>query len=252
MNKRIRFLGIILLAFSVLLFCEIASFAANFDSILQKWSRTYSTRGDMGDELTIVATYYSAEYIEALVQREAKKNLWTESEVENYKYELLKALQLEEYIPIMLSFDMKGAPLRMAPFDNKVTLWVGNKKLSPVDYDKRFNFKLSGKREGLVYFPRYDENDKPYLEGVSTLKLTIDGDIGPITMGKQIDFYWDVSRDDPSRLYAGRAAARLELERLIKRLNQLKDQKSKLEEQIAGIDKEIQMVQSRIEELERE
>ncbi len=71
-------------------------------------------------------------------------------------------------------------------------------------------------------------------------------------MGKQIDFYWDVSRDDPSRLYAGRAAARLELERLIKRLNQLKDQKSKLEEQIAGIDKEIQMVQSRIEELERE
>lgn len=73
MNKRIRFLGIILLAFSVLLFCEIASFAANFDSILQKWSRTYSTRGDMGDELTIVATYYSAEYIEALVQREAKK-----------------------------------------------------------------------------------------------------------------------------------------------------------------------------------
>ena len=81
MNKRIRFFESILLAFSVLLFCEIASFAADFDSILQKWSRTYSTRGDMGDELTIVATYYSAEYIEALVQREAEKNLWTESEV---------------------------------------------------------------------------------------------------------------------------------------------------------------------------
>jgi len=142
MNKRIRFFESILLAFSVLLFCEIASFAADFDSILQKWSRTYSTRGDMGDELTIVATYYSAEYIEALVQREAEKNLWTESEVENYKYELLKALQLEEYIPVMLSFDMKGAPLRMAPFDNKAILWVGGKKLSPADYDKRFNFKL--------------------------------------------------------------------------------------------------------------
>ena len=40
----------------------------------------------------------------------------------------------------------------MAPFDNKVTLWAGSKKLSPADYDKRFNFKLSGYREGLVYF----------------------------------------------------------------------------------------------------
>ena len=244
------------LCVSVILLCMFTfvtfSLGADFDSVLLKWSRTYKTKGELGDELVITATYYSAEYIEALVQKEAELNLWTESEMENYKYELLKVLKLTEYIPIMLSFDMKGAPLRMDPFDNKVTLWAGSKKLSPADYDRRFNFKLSGYREGLVYFPRYDENDKPYLEGISTLKLIIDGDIGPITMGKQIDFYWDVSHDDPSRLYAGRAAARLELERLIKRLNQLKDEKSKLEEQIAGIDKEIQMVQSRIEELERE
>ena len=157
MKNRAGFLACVSVVLVGLLFCGIPSFAADFDSILQKWSRTYTTKGDMGDELTIVATYYSAEYIEALVQREAEKNLWTESELENYKLELLKALQLEEYIPIMLSFDMKGAPLRMAPFDNKVTLWVGGKKLSPADYDKRFNFKLSGKREGLVYFPRYDE-----------------------------------------------------------------------------------------------
>ena len=252
MDKRIWLFGSILLAFSVLLFCGIPTFAADFDSILQKWSRTYTTKGELGDELTIVATYYSAEYIEALVQREAEKNLWTESELENYKLELLKALQLEEYIPIMLSFDMKGAPLRMAPFDNKVTLWVGGKKLSPTDYDKRFNFKLSGKREGLVYFPRYDENGKSYLEGVSTLRLTIDGNIGPITMGRQIDFFWDVSQDDPSKLYQGRVAAQLELERLIKRLNQLKDQKSQLEEQLAGIEKEIETVEARIEELQKE
>ena len=250
-NRKKLFVGILAIL-AGLIFNGVPSFGADFDSILQKWSRTYATKGDMGDEITIVATYYSAEYIEALVQREAEKNLWTESEVENYKYELLKALQLEEYIPIMLSFDMKGAPLRMAPFDNKAILWVGGQKLSPADYDKRFNFKLSGKREGLVYFPRYDESGKSYLEGVSTLRLTIDGNIGPITMGKQIDFFWDVSKDDPSKLYEGRAASRLELERLIRRLNQLKEQKSKLEEQIAGIEKEIDMVEERIEELEKE
>lgn len=252
MKNRAGFLASVTVVLVGLLFCGIPSFSADFDFILQKWSRTYMTKGDMEDSLTIVATYYSAEYIEALVQREAEKNLWTESEVENYKLELLKALQLEEYIPIMLSFDMKGAPLRMAPFDNKVTLWVGGKKLSPTDYDKRFNFKLSGKREGLVYFPRYDENGKSYLEGVSTLRLTIDGNIGPITMGKQIDFFWDVSQDDPSKLYRGRVAAQLELERLIKRLNQLKDQKSQLEEQLAGIEKEIETVEARIEELQKE
>jgi len=252
MKNKVKFFAGICVILAGLFVCGAPSFGADFDSILQKWSRTYTTKGELGDELTIVATYYSAEYIEALVQREAEKNLWTESEVENYKYELLKALQLEEYIPIMLSFDMKGAPLRMAPFDNKVILWVNSQKLSPADYDKRFNFKLSGKREGLVYFPRYDESGKSYLEGVSTLRLTIDGNIGPITMGKQIDFYWDVSKDDPSKLYEGRAASRLELERLIKRLNQLKDQKSQLEEQLAGIEKEIETVEARIEELQKE
>ncbi|WP_213698282.1 hypothetical protein [Acetomicrobium sp.] len=252
MKNRAGFLASVTVLLVGLLFCGIPSFAADFDSILQRWSRTYTAKGDLGDVITITATYYSAEYIEALVQREAEKNLWTESELENYKLELLKALQLEEYIPIMLSFDMKGAPLRMAPFDNKVTLWVGGKKLSPADYDKRFNFKLSGKREGLVYFPRYDENGKSYLQGVSTLRLTIDGNIGPITMGKQIDFFWDVSQDDPSKLYRGRVAAQLELERLIKRLNQLKDQKSQLEEQLAGIEKEIETVEARIEELQKE
>jgi len=252
MKNRIKLFVSILAILAGLVFNGVPSLGADFDSILQKWSRTYTTKGDMGDVLTITATYYSAEYIEALVQREAEKNLWTESEVENYKLELLKALQLEEYIPIMLSFNMKGAPLRMAPFDNKVTLWVGSKKLSPADYDKRFNFKLSGQREGLVYFPRYDENGKSYLEGVSTLRLTIDGNIGPITMGKQIDFFWDVSQDDPSKLYHGRVAAQLELERLVKRLNQLKDQKSQLEEKIVGIEKEIEMVEARIEELQKE
>ncbi|MDR9771008.1 hypothetical protein [Acetomicrobium sp.] len=99
---------------SVILLCMFTfvtfSLGADFDSVLQKWSRTYKTKGELGDELVITATYYSAEYIEALVQKEAELNLWTESEMEDYKYELLKVLKLTEYIPIMLSFDMKGAP----------------------------------------------------------------------------------------------------------------------------------------------
>ena len=71
-------------------------------------------------------------------------------------------------------------------------------------------------------------------------------------MGKQIDFFWDISQDDPSKLYRGRVAAQLELERLVKRLNQLKDQKAQLEEQVTNIEKEIETIEARIEELQKE
>jgi hypothetical protein len=39
----------------------------------------YIDKENMIDNLEIRATYYSAEFIEALTQNEAKKNLWTDS-----------------------------------------------------------------------------------------------------------------------------------------------------------------------------
>ena len=73
-----------------------------------------------GRRQTIIRMIWEAKYglpqpimpqnIEALVQSEANKNLWTSDEAEQYKYELLKTLTLEEYIPIFIEFDNRGRP----------------------------------------------------------------------------------------------------------------------------------------------
>lgn len=228
--------------------------ALNIDKIMGQWTRneTFSTKG-LDGTLEIKVTYYSGEYVEALVESEAEKNLWTADEKEQYKYQLLKTLNLSEYIPFHIAFNNKGSSMHMAPFDKKLTLWVGKKKLEPIDYDKRFNFKLTGERDGLVWFPRYDDSGNPLLSGVKSIRLVVDRRISPLTIDKNdMDFIWDVVDDNPEKLYTGKAAARLELDRLIKRLEKLNDQKKELEGQLAEVESELQQVQKRVEELQRQ
>lgn len=232
-----------------------AEAASNFSSVQSRWSKSqlFKERDDIA-ELIIKITYYSAEYIEALIAQEAEKNLWTKDETEQYKYQLLKSLQLEEYIPVFIEFDNNIAPMHLAPFDSKITLWIGNKKYSPVDYDKRFNFRLSGKREGFVYFPRYDEKTgKSLLDGVKSVRLTLHSGISEATVARgDISYVWDISKDNPEALYKGRAAARLELDRLIKRMELLNAEKRDLEKKISELDAEITTVHDRIEELQKQ
>lgn len=248
MKKKVAMFALILgvLSFAV-------SAMASPESVLSRWRKTLKIMDeDNIGYVEITATYYAAEYIEALVQKEAKSNLWTKDEEENYKYQLLKTLQLEQCIPIFFEFDNQGPALRMAPFGDQVTLWIGGKKYSPVDYDKRFNFKLTGKREGFVYFPRYDEKTgQPLLGNTKTIKLSIYPGIGPITMSRSnIDFLWDVNKDNPDQFFTGKAADRLELDRLIIRLGNLKGQREDLQKQLNEIDTELSTIQSRITELQ--
>lgn len=198
------------------------------------------------------ATYYSAEYIQALVQKEAKANLWTKDEEENYKYQLLKTLQLERNIPIFIEINNYGSALRMAPFGDQVELWINGKAYSPVDYDKRFNFKLTGKRDGFVYFPRYnEETGQSLLTKAKTVKFSIDSGVSPMSMGRSsIDFLWDVHRDNPDQFFTGKAAERLELDRLIIRLGNLKGQRDEIQKQLDELDAELVRIQSRIDELQ--
>ena len=238
---------------AVMLLFLSASFAFADSKVLARWSQVKSFKEDLGGELDVKATYYAAEYIEALVKQEAEKNLWTADETERYKYQLLSGLTLDEYIPIHIEFDNRGPSMHMAPFDSFLSLWVGKKKLTPADYDKRFNFRLEGKRDGLVFFPRYDEKGKPYLDGVKSVRLDIRASISTITMKiSTIDFIWDVSRDDPEALYKGRAAARLELDRLIKRIEKLNAEKRALEGKLSELNAELDTITHRVEELQRQ
>ena len=227
--------------------------AASFDRILERWSktRTYVDREDDISNLEIRATYYSAEFIEAYIQKEAEANLWTQQEADDYKYKFLSALRLDEMIPVQIYFNNNGPTMHLGPFDIMVKLLIKNKSYKPVDYDKRFNFAFQGPKEGLVFFPRYDEKTgKDLLEGAKTVTLELRGTISPsLTNGNATRFQWDVANDDPSKLYQGTTAARIETDRLIKRLENLRKDESDEEARLNSIREEINTIQSRLDEL---
>ena len=246
----------VLLCLCVLMCLASVAFAnKQVESVLSRWTRseTYSER-DVSGRLDLKITLYSAEYVEALIEAEAEKNMWTQDEKEQYKYQLLKTLNLEEYIPFHFSFNVIGPSLHMAPFDKLVGLWIGKKKYEPVDYDKRFNFRLQGERDGMVWFPRYDEKTgKSLIEGVSSVKMDIHGSISSFTSAKPfLSFVWDIHKDNPGRLYEGRAAARLELDRLIKRIEKLNAEKRELEDKLSKLNTELDTITHRVEELQRQ
>ena len=231
------------------------SYADTFQNVLQRWTKSvkYIDKENMLDNVEIKATYYSAEFIEALTQNEAKNNLWTQQETDDYKYNFLGALRLEEMIPIQIEFINNGPTMHLGPFDIMAKLLIGNKEYKMVDYDKRFNFKFQGKKDGLVYFPRFDEKTgKDLLKGVKSVKLIIASSISPVVDGKRTEFYWDVANDDPSKLYQGKSAARFETDRLLKRLEKLRKDKAEHEKQLQGINDEISTVQKRLDELAKQ
>jgi hypothetical protein len=226
--------------------------AAPYDAVLNRWSKTKDF-ADRGDSLSITATYYSAEFIEATVQSEADKNLWTADELDRYKYQFLKTLNLEDSIPVRLSFDNRGSALHMAPFGKQVWLWIGGKRYEPKDYDPRFNFRVQDKIEGMVYFPRFDEKTgRDLLKGAKTVKLELSGSISMTMRAKTAEFIWDVANDNPEKLFAGKAGARLEMDRLIKRLEKLNGEKKDLEGKLEQLKAEIEKIQARMAELQKQ
>ena len=249
---RKNFVPILLMAALLSLIAISFANADTFGQVLDRWTKSRKYTGeDKLSNLEINATYYSAEFIEAYIQKEAEANLWTQQEADDYKYKFLSALKLDEMIPIQLEFNNNAETMHRGPFDIMGKLIIKNKSYKPVDYDKRLNFKFQGKKEGLVYFPRYDEKTgKDLLEGVKTVTLELRSAIAPtITKGQPTKFLWDVSNDDPQKLYQGKTAARVETDRLLKRLEKLRKDKAEEEAKLKAINDEISTIQNRLDEL---
>ncbi|MDR1510231.1 MAG: hypothetical protein LBS53_11395 [Synergistaceae bacterium] len=248
----------ILRAISVILFVVMTSVisapaqaAAKYDAALSRWSKTETAKDNLGASFTLKATLYTAEYIEALMQSEAEKNLWTTSELEDYKYNFLKGINMDENIAIHLEMEELGPTAHMAPFNEMVSLWIGRTKYDSTDYDPRFNMPLQGKRDGIVYFPRYNEKTgAPLLNRSTTLRLVVKGAVSPVLNNRELRFIWDVQAEDAAGSISGTAADRLEVDRLIRRMEKLNAEKSDLEAQLEAKNKELEEVGARIEELQ--
>ncbi len=253
MQTFIRPLKKYVLVFLCVLITALPAFASRESEILKSWTKKDSYTEKAGTQtLEIEVTYYSAEYVEALVRSEAEKNLWTKDEEENYKYTLLKTLNLRDNIAFHISFNVMGTPMYPQPFDRHLTLFIGKKSYKPNDYDKRFNFKLSGKMDGIVTFARYDEKTgKDLLEKAKDIRLILSSSISIALSGRgDVKWVWDITRDNPEALGTGKAVDRLELDRLIKRLAKLSKDKADLQDKIDELDKEINEVNTRVSELQ--
>ena len=230
----------------------MASAADDYDKVLAQWSHETNVTDKDGDQsVKIKATYYSNEFVETLVLSEAEKNLWTADEMENYKYTLLKNLNLGECIPFHIDMYVRGLPMYAGPFDKHITMMVGRKKYQPVDYDKRFNFKIIGPRDGMVFFPRYDpETGKDVLEGARDVRLVFDSAISAAMSSRgDVIWVWDLKKDRAT-IGAGKAANRLEVDRLLKRNQKLNAEREALRKQLEALDNEAQEVNDRIDELQ--
>ena len=228
--------------------------AEKVDSVLAQWSHESDFSEKDGDQtVRIKVTYYSNEYVEALIAAEAEKNLWTADETENYKYTLLKNLNLAECIPFHVELYVRGVPMYAGPFDKHITMMVGRKKYSPIDYDKRFNFRIQGSRDGMVFFPRYDpQTGKEVLAGARDVRLVFDSAVS-MAMASRGDptWVWDLNKDR-AKIGGGKAANRLEVDRLLKRNQKLNADREALRKQLEALDKEAAEVNSRIDELQSE
>ncbi|MCL1941076.1 MAG: hypothetical protein FWG09_03965 [Synergistaceae bacterium] len=223
------------------------------ERVMRQWTRSERYARDSDQIVELKITYYSAEYVEALVQSEAEKNMWSNDELERYKYNLLKTLNLDESIAFHIDMNVLGSPLYLAPMDKFFKLRLGGKIYDASDYDKRFNFKLSGRRDGMIWFRRYDEKTgRDLLEKVKDIRMSILSHFSMATAGRgDLMFIWDITKDDPSKLTKGQAADRLELDRLLKRMEKLVSERSELEKQLNKVNEEFASINKRVEELQQ-
>ena len=208
------------------MFACASSFAAEAENpVLRAWTKETTGSEKSGEQsVKIRATYYSNEYVEALIMAEAEKNLWTNDEMENYKYTLLKNLNLGDSIPVHIDITVQGMPVYAGPFNKHISMRVGKNKYEPVDYDKRLDFRLQGQRDGSSV----------------TSALSARGDVL---------WVWDLTKDR-GQIGGGKAATRLEIDRLLKRSENLDEQRAALQKQIDALTKEYNDVNSRIDELQ--
>lgn len=234
------------------LFCLLC-LALSTTAHAEEWTKTRTFSNSMGSSTTLSLTYYSAQAVAAEVAAKAQKEMWTASEAENYRYNLLNELKLDEYIPVKFSVKNAGPRLHLVPFDSQIVMHIGKNAISPAEFDPKLNYAVTEGVEGLVWFPRFDSKGNPYItDKTKTVKVTLYNSVAPAVMDDTWSVVFDTSSDDPKLLEVGTAGARREIDRLLKRVEILRADKAKAEEMLNKLNSELETVNARIEELQKQ
>lgn len=249
MKRKVALVMALICGMFIAFSADTSEAAKDIDAKLKRWTRTQEVKDDMGGRFTLTVTPYTGDYINMMIESEAEKNLWTASEMEDYKYNFLKSIQLDDYFAFHVEVENLGATAHMAPFNEMVYIWIGNKKYTPADYDQRFNMPLQGKRDGLVFFPRYDDKSgRPLLDKDTLLRFVLISGASPVLSTRDISLTWDIKAE--TGVIVGTAADRMEVDRLLRRVEKLNGERTELQQQLDAKDQEIEEIMKRINEIQ--
>ncbi|GHT01269.1 hypothetical protein AGMMS50276_28920 [Synergistales bacterium] len=114
-----------------------------------------------GRDCLVWIVNYPEELADPWAEAEAQRRGMTESEKEAYKKSFISQLSLDKLEPFLFTVYSFGArPLSLAPIsDNVALLTAQGERVKPVRYDKALDAPLNGVVQGLVFFPRQNNED---------------------------------------------------------------------------------------------
>ena len=90
------------------------------------------------------------------------------------------------------------------------------------------------------------------MEGARDVRVILDGSIGYATAARgDITWVWDIKQDKP-KTDTGKAATRLEIDRLLKRMEKLNADRAKIQKELDTVNQEYDKINARIDELQSE
>ena len=125
-------------------------------AILERWTSFH-----WGRDCLVWIVHYPEELVDPWVEAEAARRGMTEAEKQEYREDFTKELRIRDTEAFLLTVYAFGPrPLTLAPFSTSIFLQnPGGSKISPLSYEKKFDVPLTGIVQGLVFFPKQEEQD---------------------------------------------------------------------------------------------
>ncbi|EHM09678.1 hypothetical protein TheveDRAFT_0517 [Thermanaerovibrio velox DSM 12556] len=107
-----------------------------------------------GSDCVVWLVHYPEEMVPAWVNLESKRRGLSPKDASAYERSFREQLRMNTSRPFLLTIQVFGSPLRLAPLKDKLSLSSKGRVFKPSAYDRRLDQPISGLVQGLVFFPR--------------------------------------------------------------------------------------------------